>query len=667
MKKVNLEDGNASLKKVLLMMKYDTSKTLTENKVIGETIQEQSGTAMKKGFVAGAASGAAIGLAGGGLGAIPGALVGGVLGSVIAAFGNPKMNEIKKMFDACKTGKSTPTLSAAELDVISDQINTAIDGLGTDEESISDAFKQLPTIPDLCGLIKAYETHGDLFSDLEKDLDRDYEWKQYVVLPLRAAKRKSEEITSQAAEVSTTGSAYEMIKAIEPQATKHTLNGIEGAKIKYANSFSVYLIDPKTNAKRFFGYNLDGKRNGRKGNWKIENGKLSTFGAVTGAGTLKPNRQQFVEGPTKEEVKSGEKLLKLGMKGEFVKELQGILNNIASEQGNSDFFVGKVDGLFGGKTKKGLQNYQISAGLKSDGVLGKDTFALLFRDKDKVISTATGDVKTGTDTQNSSTIADRGVTIPRVSAPTSGVQRAATLPAQNAHVDPQPVLRESLKKNLKTKLVEKTQERENLLIESKITTNRFKLISEGVVIKTDDDKIRFVETVIQETNYLVSQGYNSQAINEGLFSALGGLFGGSFKAVPAVFGEYIAKWLTRTLGVPEGSFIQAAIMALVGNLNIADYDKIFTDCRFASNKIADSLIEGYLIQMQNKMSATSQGATGFIVSALRNAVAENFLQDKEGIVQILQDKIGDFICPKLAKVSSVIADKTEEIKDKAVA
>jgi hypothetical protein len=38
MKKVNLEDGNASLKKVLLMMKYDTSKTLNENKVI---LQEQ--------------------------------------------------------------------------------------------------------------------------------------------------------------------------------------------------------------------------------------------------------------------------------------------------------------------------------------------------------------------------------------------------------------------------------------------------------------------------------------------------------------------------------------------------------------------------------------------------------------------------------------------------
>jgi hypothetical protein len=121
------------------------------------------------------------------------------------------------------------------------------------------------------------------------------------------------------------------------------------------------------------------------------------------------------------------------------------------------------------------------------------------------------------------------------------------------------------------------------------------------------------------------------------------------------------------LGVPEGSFIQSSIVALVGNLNIADYDKFFTDCRFASNKIADSLIEGYLIQMQKRADSTSQGATGFIVSALRNAVSEYFLEDKDGIIQILQDKIGDFICPKLSKVSSAIADKADDIKDRAVA
>jgi peptidoglycan hydrolase-like protein with peptidoglycan-binding domain len=518
MKKVNLEDGNASLKKVLLMMKYDTSKTLNENKVL---LQEQE---IPKGYRK-------------------------IVGQDFVR--GPKAEKIKQ------------------------------------------GLLELQSVEDFAALNKFHK------AEVGFEIPRLLQNELGVGDVLRAKQ------------------IQDHLKKIGVQMT-YGLKGpanVDGSSIKLL--YIRKTAEPKPE------------------DTKVE---------------PKTTKPQFVEGPTKEEVKSGKKLLKSGMKGEFVKEVQSVLNALSSEQGNSNFFVGKVDGLFGGKTKKGLENYQISAGLKSDGVLGKDTFALLFRDKTEPLAVASKNTKSILPTR-----------------PESGVQRVPTLPAQNAHVDPQPVIRESLKKNLKTKLVEKTQEKENLLIESKITTNRFKLISEGLVIETDDDKIRFVETVIQETNYLVSQGYTSKSINEGLFSALGGLFGGSLKAIPAVFGEYIAKWLTKTLGVPQGSFIEGAIMALVGNLNIADYDKFFTDCRFASNKIADSLIEGYLIQMQNKMNSTSQGASGFIVSALRNAVAENFLEDKEGIIQILQDKIGDFICPKLAKVSNVIADKTEEIKDKAVA
>lgn len=361
-----------------------------------------------------------------------------------------------------------------------------------------------------------------------------------------------------------------------------------------------------------------------------------------------PKVPTWVKGPKEEEVKAGQKVLKSGMMGDLVKKVQQTLNDIATKEGNSNVAVGKVDGYFGGKTKKGLQNFQISVGLKGDGVLGKDTYSVLFRETAQPTNVASKNVK------------------PVAQSPQAGqVQRTPTL--QNAHVDPKVTIKESMKKTLKTKLVEKTQEKENLLVETKIITNRFNLLSEGIVVETVEDQVQFIDDIIVEMNYMVSQGYSSQVINEGLFSMLGSLFGGSLKSVPAVFGEYIANWLTKTLGVPEGSFIQSSIVALVGNLNIADYDKFFTDCRFASNKIADSLIEGYLIQMQKRADATSQGASGFIVSALRNAVAEHFLEDKDGIIQILQDKIGDFICPKLNKVSSAIADKADEIKDKAVA
>jgi hypothetical protein len=52
---------------------------------------------------------------------------------------------------------------------------------------------------------------------------------------------------------------------------------------------------------------------------------------------------------------------------------------------------------------------------------------------------------------------------------------------------------------------------------------------------------------------------------------------------------------------------------------------------------------------------------------LRNSVVDYFAEDKNSLIQILEDKIGEFICPKLSKLSSVIGDKAEDIKAKAVA
>jgi hypothetical protein len=229
-----------------------------------------------------------------------------------------------------------------------------------------------------------------------------------------------------------------------------------------------------------------------------------------------------------------------------------------------------------------------------------------------------------------------------------------------------PEVKESLKKSLKKNLIEAKEKKEDLMVENKIITNRFNFLFEGRSFETEEEKDYLVESIITEIGYLKVQGYTPQAINEGLFSMLGNIFGGSVKSIPAVFGEYIAGWLTKTLGIPQNSYMSSVIVALVGNLNIADYDKFFSDCRFASNKIADSLLEGYVLQLQNEKNLNT-GASGFIVSALRNSVVDYFTEDKTSLIQILEDKISEFICPKLSKLSSAITDKTDDLKTKIVA
>jgi len=426
----------------------------------------------------------------------------------------------------------------------------------------------------------------------------------------------------------------------------------------------------------------DSQGNRTDGTWACNSkGFIELNGIESSLGGTQRTTTEWIAAPTKEEVKSGKKVLKSGMMGPFVKEVQNMLKT-------KGFNPGRPDSKFGGNTKTALKNFQKSVNLKDDGIIGKDTFAALFFIPElpkfekqltplsqqgretpgvqDVFTPSTPEIKTQQTVIPPLTPAEERKFERMTRRETRRNERMARR-QQNAHVDPQPTIKESMKTVLKKTLTEKQQEKENLMVESKIITNRFSIITEGVILETEKDQIRFVEDIIVEMNYLVDQGYSSKVINEGLFSMLGSLLGGSAKSVPAVFGEYIAKWLTSKLGVPKGSFIEAAIVTLVGNLNIADYDKFFTDCRFASNKIADSIIEAYLFQMQQKTQSTSEGASGFIVSALRNAVSEYFLEDKEGIIQQLQDKLIDFICPKLGKIASSLSDTADNIKDKAMA
>lgn len=390
--------------------------------------------------------------------------------------------------------------------------------------------------------------------------------------------------------------------------------------------------------------------------------------------TGKPNRKiPFVwkNAPSEEEIKSGSKLLKIGMKGGFVEKLQLELNKAAEQDGNPNYNVGKVDGFFGRKTKRGLQNFQTSAGLKPDGIMGTQTYKTLFRETPEKIDLQTKTVKdvepeiSKAEVQPQSSISS--IKDVKLDTPKGGVRRQSTITSVKENdMNNKPTIKESLKKNLKQTLNEKRRLEENLIIETKIVTNRYSLIGNGLVLETEEQQMKFVESLIAETQYLKSQGYSSEIINEGLFNFLGSLFTGSFSAVPAVIGEYIASWLLKTLGVEQNSYIGGVIIALVGNLNISDYDKFFTDCRFASNKIADSLIEGYVIKLQNDQSL-NQGAGGFVLSALRNSVVDYFVEDKTGLVEKLEEQLADFICPKLSKLSGKMGDVMSSIKDKAVA
>jgi hypothetical protein len=156
-----------ALERVKLMMKYDTSKTLNENKEsIKQPVNEFVGplallAAVPAAVWAWSAGGAAVTTA-------IGTWIYNVQG------GGDSFSKTKSFFAGCKTNIKDlkPTVSKEEYRSAADSIYNAIEGFGTDEDAIKAALNSMPTVADLCALNSWYSTqYGDLYDDLDGDID----------------------------------------------------------------------------------------------------------------------------------------------------------------------------------------------------------------------------------------------------------------------------------------------------------------------------------------------------------------------------------------------------------------------------------------------------------------------------------------------------------------
>ena len=206
--------GEEELKRALLMMKYDSKKTLTENV---QEVNEQStdmglttGSALG-GAAAGAAAtagtmawaGAPLGPVGIGIGAVVGAVAGGVMGYMNQT--GTRENTLK-IIESCKSGVGLPMMSEDAIKSVGTTIYKAIEGIGTDEEAISDAFGDLKTFPDFCKLAEIYENnYGESLADaLDGDFDFPSDWLDYVYTPLRRVLERTKVIDETKLSASTT-------------------------------------------------------------------------------------------------------------------------------------------------------------------------------------------------------------------------------------------------------------------------------------------------------------------------------------------------------------------------------------------------------------------------------------------------------------------------------
>jgi hypothetical protein len=240
MKKHKLSEGKEELVRALLLMKYDTKKTLTENQEnIKSQLKEDVGAAAIGAGVGGAAIGAGVGAAlptslaigAAGTGAagtgvasglvyslagtlgIGATAAGAIIGGAAAVAVLPLVywlvtkddgaDRVKALIQMCSTNanaisKLPRNINDTTIRDLSDKINDAVNYqtlgfmAGTDEESLFEAFNALGngkaqgcSASDACALINKYnQDYGDLWDDLDSDIDAESEWIQ-IYRPLR--------------------------------------------------------------------------------------------------------------------------------------------------------------------------------------------------------------------------------------------------------------------------------------------------------------------------------------------------------------------------------------------------------------------------------------------------------------------------------------------------
>lgn len=176
-----------ALERIKLMMNYDSSKTLNENKKV---IFEQSyidPSAIGAGAVtaaAGAYAGAAIGT---GVFPIVGTAVGALVGLGLGALGNwatsadKGEDAFRKVMEVCSSAgasKLVPQLSKSEVREIAYRIEDAKGQYNDDEDAIVSALMEIPTIADLCAVHK--KIAGGLVEFLDDLTDDPEEWKMFT-------------------------------------------------------------------------------------------------------------------------------------------------------------------------------------------------------------------------------------------------------------------------------------------------------------------------------------------------------------------------------------------------------------------------------------------------------------------------------------------------------
>ena len=217
----------------------------------------------------------------------------------------------------------------------------------------------------------------------------------------------------------------------------------------------------------------------------------------------------------------------------------------------------------------------------------------------------------------------------------------------------------NLSKVIKESLINISNDKRKTLNEERnIVKNRFNVLTEGRVIKTNTDKNKFADDVIIEMFEMSGQGIETEVISEGLFDMIGNLFGAAGGGVGQIIKEKVATWLIGKLGLTTDGPLANIIIVAFGNLPLSEYGKL-TDCRFVSDLITNSVIEGIALNIEKK-----KGVDNVFMDLIRNVIGDMFKDSS------VENKIAGFlegmICPPMGGLKEKMSKAEDEIRANVV-
>jgi hypothetical protein len=178
-----------------------------------------------------------------------------------------------------------------------------------------------------------------------------------------------------------------------------------------------------------------------------------------------------------------------------------------------------------------------------------------------------------------------------------------------------------------------------------------KRTQEAKVVKTRLTISENISGIISEVKYLKKQNYDKQVIEENLISVLNQMFQDDGPQFMETVKSKLTEFLMNKLNISE--FEQKVIEKAIGDTDIDDVPKLFTEPRFLASKLAEVYSEDF-----------SSDYLETLPEFMKSKVAQ-LAQDPKNEKE-LEDMFVDMLNPLMGDISSKMELKMKDIRDNIV-